>query len=107
MVFNSIQIQGLNAQSSFGSVTAEGNEIPSDVGRGGEFVRPLITRGAKAFVTPIQANIDLNQVSASGEVFISATAKVIAMSSYISTEEISGEGQLGINDEDLLLLLVA
>jgi hypothetical protein len=49
----------------------------------------------------------VENISASGQIFISARANVFSLQTSVASNDLIVEGQLGILDEDLLLLLVA
>ena len=100
-------VNGIGLQSNLGSVSASGQEVASEVGRGGKHYAPLESRGAKALIVPVTTQMFVENISASGQIFISARANVFSLQTSVASNDLIAEGQLGIPDEDLLLLLVA
>lgn len=100
-------LNGIGLQSNLGFVSATGEEAGSEVGRGGKHYAPLESRGAKALIVPVTTQIFVENITASGQIFISARANVFSLQTSVASNDLIAEGQLGITDEDLLLLLVA
>lgn len=100
-------LNGIGLQSNLGSVSATGEEAGSEVGRGGKHYAPLESRGAKALIVPVESKTNVENITASGQIFISARANVFSLQTSVASNDLIAEGQLGITDEDLLLLLVA
>ena len=100
-------VNGIGLQSNLGSLSASGEETGSEVGRGGKHYAPLESRGAKALIVPVTTQMFVENISASGQIFISARANVFSLQTSVASNDLIAEGQLGITDEDLLLLLVA
>jgi hypothetical protein len=102
-----ISINGIGLQSIAASISATGEQPATDVGTGGEFVRPRMERSAKALVQSTRAVAYAGRVTPRGFTVINGGARVFTLESYTQIGQTEAVGQLGIDEESLLMLLVA
>jgi hypothetical protein len=102
-----ITVNGIGLQGSTGSISATGEQPAADVGTGGEFVRPRMERSAKALVQSTRAVAYAGRVTPRGFTVINGGARVFTLESAAQISEAAAVGQLGIDEESLLMLLVA
>jgi hypothetical protein len=102
-----ITINGIGLQGSTGVISATGEQPATDVGTGGEFVRPIMERSAKALVQSTRAVAYAGRVTPRGFTVINGGARVFTLESAAQISEAAAVGQLGIDEESLLMLLVA
>jgi hypothetical protein len=102
-----ISINGIGLQGSTGAISATGEQPATDVGTGGEFVRPRMERSAKALVQSTRAVAYAGKVTPRGFTVINGGARVFSLESAAQISATSANGQLSIDEESLLMLLVA
>lgn len=100
-----IQLNGVALQATTGSVSATGSEIAPEEYTGGRFSKNEVNATAK--VIPIRAVAYAGRVAPRGFTVINGGAKVLSIQSESQISETSALGQLGIDEETLLMLLVA
>jgi hypothetical protein len=102
-----ISINGIGLQGSAASISATGEQTSTDIATGGEFVRPRMERSAKALVQSTRAVAYAGRVTPRGFTVINGGARVFTLESYTQIGQTEAVGQLGIDEESLLMLLVA
>jgi hypothetical protein len=102
-----ISINGIGLQGSAASISATGDQTSTDIATGGEFVRPRMERSAKALVQSTRAVAYAGRVIPRGFTVINGGARVFTLESYTQIGQTEAVGQLGIDEESLLMLLVA
>jgi hypothetical protein len=100
-----IQLNGIALQATAGAVSATGSEIAPEEYTGGRFSKNEVDATAK--VIPIRAIAYAGRVTPRGFTVINGGARVLSVQSESQISETSALGQLGIDEETLLMLLVA
>jgi hypothetical protein len=101
-----IEVNGIELQITTGLVSATGSEVvPPLESTGGEYVRPMSIRNANIKVDGARGFINTGRITPLG--IVNGNARALSVQSSTQINEAVALGQLGIDEETLLMLLVA